>query len=109
MPRPKMIISSKEDVFTAINAGRVVSSRSFLIGLIALGGTFVDAYDFTSLGVGTVQLKTQFHLTSTALGSLAGVTADLWRYAVGIGALPAAVVLLLRYRYMDESPMWAAR
>lgn len=217
MPRPKMIISGKEDVFSAINAGRVVSSRSLLIGLIALGGTFVDAYDFTSLGVGTVQLKTQFHLTSTALGSLtssmavgafagalvggyyadkigrlrmflldlmlfvvaaigaalspdlgwliffrvlmgigvgldfpvalsfvaefasirsksrfvngwqimwyaaatlgfvlllavhlAGVTADLWRYAVGIGALPAAVVLLLRYLYMDESPMWAA-
>jgi MFS transporter, putative metabolite transport protein len=217
MARTKILIASKEDVFTAINSGLAVSSRPVLIGLIALGGTFVDAYDFTSLGIGTVQLKTQFHLSSAALGSLtssmavgalagaliggyyadkigrftmflldlvlfvvsaigaalspdlawliafrvlmglgvgldfpvalsfvaefasirrksrfvngwqimwyaaatggflvllavhaAGVTADLWRYAVGLGAVPAAAVLLLRYMYMDESPMWAA-
>lgn len=212
-----MAIRSKADVFAAINSGQAVSSRSILIGIIALGGTFVDAYDFTSLGIGAVQLKTQFHLSSTALGSLTasmavgaligallggyytdkigrfkmflldlvlfvvaalaaavapnlgwliafrvlmgfgvgldfpvalsfvaefasirrktrfvngwqimwysaatfgfvlllivhvgGVTTSLWRYAVGIGAAPAAIVLLLRYLYMDESPMWAA-
>lgn len=213
----KLYIASKDDVFAAINDGRAVSSGSLLIGLIALGGTFVDAYDFTSLGIGAVQLKTQFHLSSGALGSLTasmaigaligallggyyadkigrfkmflldlilfviaaiaaaiapdlgwliafrvlmglgvgldfpvalsfvaeftsvhrktrfvngwqvmwysaatlgfvallgvhlgGITTNLWRYAVGFGALPAAIVLLLRYLYMDESPMWAA-
>lgn len=33
----------------------------------------------------------------------------LWRIAVGFGAVPALVVLLLRTRYMDESPVWAAQ
>lgn len=217
MARTQISIGSKEDIFAAINSGRVSGSRPFIIGLIALGGTFVDAYDFTSLGIGAVQLKAQFHLSSAALGSLTasmaagalagaligghftdkagrlkmfmldlilfvvaavgaalapnlgvlvffrvlmglgvgldfpvalsfvaefvsirrktrfvnawqvmwyvaatfgfvmlllvhlgGVTSDLWRYAVGIGAVPAAIVLILRYRYMDESPMWAA-
>lgn len=39
---------------------------------------------------------------------LAGVDINLWRYAVGFGAVVAAVVLVLRYIYMNESPMWAA-
>ncbi|MEO8714449.1 MAG: MFS transporter, partial [Acetobacteraceae bacterium] len=32
----------------------------------------------------------------------------LWRIAVGFGAVPALVILLLRYMLMDESPIWAA-
>ena len=32
----------------------------------------------------------------------------LWRYAIGFGALPALVVLLLRGKYMWESPLWVA-
>ncbi|POX38611.1 MFS transporter [Streptomyces sp. Ru73] len=32
----------------------------------------------------------------------------LWRFTVGFGAVPALVVLLLRRRYMNESPTWAA-
>ena len=39
---------------------------------------------------------------------LLGAGPDLWRYAVGFGAIPASIVLVLRYMYMDESPMWAA-
>jgi MFS family permease len=31
---------------------------------------------------------------------------DLWRWVIGIGAAPAIVVLILRYRYMGESPLW---
>lgn len=217
MVQGKHLISSKEDVFAAINAGQAATSRPMLIAIIALGGTFVDAYDFTALGIGAVQLKTQFHLTSFELGTLTasmalgaligalvggyftdkigrlkmflldlilfvvsaiaaalapdlawlivfrllmgfgvgldfpvalsfvaefssvnrksqlvqgwqtmwycagtigfllllgvhflGVNAELWRYAVGFGALPALIVLVLRYRYMDESPMWLA-
>lgn len=213
----RVVIRNKDDVFELINQERAVNRQAVLIGLIALGGTFVDAYDFTSLGIGAVQLKTQFHLTSTSLGSLTasmavgalvgalvggyyadrigrlkmflldlalfvvsaiaaslapdlgllivfrllmglgvgldfpvalsfvaefasirrksrfvngwqvmwysaatagfllllgihvgGATATLWRWAVGLGALPAGIVLALRYRYMDESPMWSA-
>lgn len=217
MVQQKVLITTKEDVFAAINNGAAATSRPLLIALIALGGTFVDAYDFTALGIGAVQLKTQFHLTSFELGSLTasmalgaligalvggyftdkigrlkmflldlilfvvsaiaaalapdlgwliafrllmgfgvgldfpvalsfvaefssinrksrlvqgwqmmwyiagtigfllllavhflGVNAELWRYAVGFGALPALIVLILRYQYMDESPMWLA-
>jgi putative MFS transporter len=213
----KVIIRNKYDVYELVNSGRVASPRSWAIVLIALGGTFIDAYDFTSLGIGAVQLKAQFHLSAVQLGSLtaamafgalfaaliggyyvdkvgrlrmflldlvffvvsaifaalapnlwwlllfrflmgvgvgldfpvalsfvaeytainrkgrsvnlwqmlwyvassfgflviipvyyAGAGPDLWRWAVGIGAVPAALVLVLRYVYMDESPMWAA-
>jgi MFS family permease len=37
-----------------------------------------------------------------------GVEENLWRWAVGLGAVPALIVLLLRLKYIDESPMWAA-
>lgn len=35
--------------------------------------------------------------------------ADLWRWAVGFGAVPALVVMVVRQRYMNESPTWAAQ
>jgi MFS transporter, putative metabolite transport protein len=38
----------------------------------------------------------------------AGAEENLWRWAVGLGALPALVVLAFRFFYADESPMWAA-
>jgi putative MFS transporter len=38
----------------------------------------------------------------------AGVGDSLWRYAIGLGAVPAAVVLVLRFFYTSESPMWSA-
>ncbi len=33
---------------------------------------------------------------------------DIWRYAAGIGGVIAVVVLVLRYIYMRESPIWLA-
>lgn len=33
---------------------------------------------------------------------------NLWRYVVGFGAVPALIVLLVRRRYMAESPQWMA-
>lgn len=39
--------------------------------------------------------------------SLAGGE-HLWRWAVGLGAVPAAIILILRLIFADESPMWAA-
>ncbi|RKT82458.1 Predicted arabinose efflux permease, MFS family [Saccharopolyspora antimicrobica] len=32
----------------------------------------------------------------------------LWRFTVGFGAVPAIVILLVRNKYMNESPSWAA-
>ncbi|MDQ3911627.1 MAG: MFS transporter [Actinomycetota bacterium] len=37
-----------------------------------------------------------------------GVGDNLWRWAVGLGAVPALIILVLRLIYIDESPMWAA-
>lgn len=211
------VVRTKKDVYDIVNNGALASKQSWMIIVIALGGTFIDAYDFTSLGIGAVQLKQQFGLTAFQLGSLTaamafgalvaaliggyyvdkvgrlkmfmfdlvffvvsaigaafsqnlvwllifrflmgvgvgldfpaalsfvaeytsirskgksvniwqllwyiaatsgfvviipiyfmGVGADLWRWAVGLGAVPAIIVLILRFVYMDESPMWAA-
>ena len=33
----------------------------------------------------------------------------LWRYIVGFGAVPALIIILIRKRYMTESPIWAAQ
>lgn len=33
---------------------------------------------------------------------------QLWRWVVALGAVPSLIVMLLRHRYMDESPSWAA-
>ena len=213
----EIVIRHPRDVSRFID-DHPASRTSWLIVLIALGGVFVDAYDFTSLGIGVVQLKSAFHLTPFELGSvtatmafgaflgalwggyftdrvgrlrmflldllflvvaaigaalsvnlimllafrflmgvgvgldfpvalsfiaefvaarrkgsnvnlwqmmwyiaasctglvvlpffLAGVGGDLWRVAVGFGAVPAFVILLLRLRFMNESAPWAAR
>ncbi len=212
-----LVIRNKLDVTNFIDTQPGRRKAYLLVALIALGGTFIDGYDFTSLGIGTVQLTTVFHLSpftlgfvtaSMAIGAVAGAVVggyfvdrlgrlhmfvldmalfvlsaigaalapnysvlilfrilmgigvgldypvalsyiaefvrmrkrtgwltswvlnwqvaatlgfaimipiwltgvgnDLWRIAVGIGALPAIVLLLLRLRYMSESPVWAA-
>ncbi|NVN06618.1 MFS transporter [Asaia spathodeae] len=33
----------------------------------------------------------------------------LWRASLGFGAVPALIIILVRSRYMSESPIWAAR
>jgi MFS family permease len=213
----EIVIRSARDVSRFIDE-HPASRTSLMIVFIALGGVFVDAYDFTSLGIGVVQLKNSFHLTPFELGSvtatmafgaflgalwggyftdkvgrlkmflldllflvaaaigaalsvnlvmllafrflmgvgvgldfpvalsfiaefvaerrkgsnvnlwqmmwyvaasftglvvlpfyLAGVGGDLWRVAVGFGAVPALIILLLRLRFMNESAPWAAR
>lgn len=212
-----VILRTKADVVQLVSSGRVVSKRSWLIVLIALGGVFIDAYDFTSLGVGVTQLKAEFGLSPAQVGSVTAAmaigtfiaaffggyyvdrigrfkaflfdlffffvsailsafspnliwllvfrfmmgigvgldfpvamsfiaeftslkrrgsalnawiltwyvaatvgflvaipiyftigTADLWRWAVGFAAVPSLIVLILRFMYMEESPLWAA-
>jgi putative MFS transporter len=215
--RPTLVVHDYKDIIEFVNRGAGAGGGSLAIVLIALGGTFIDAYDFTSLGVGTVSLRHQLQLSPLLLGSVTAIMAfgalvgalvggyyidkigrlrmflldlvffviaalgaalawnaaslmvfrflmglgvgldfpvalsfvaeytargqkgkfinlwqgmwyvaativfllsllfyalgagdDIWRWTVGFGALPAAVILLLRYRYMAESPMWAA-
>ena len=211
-----VVIRSVQDVFRFVNEQPVGKHAKWIV-LVALGGVFVDAYDFASLGIGVVQIKKEFGLTPFWIGSVTAMMAlgafvgaiwggyytdkvgrykmflldliflvvaaigaalsvnlamllffrflmgvgvgldfpvalafiaefinsrnrgrsvnlwqgmwyiaasftglitlpfyllnvgdNLWRVAVGFGAVPALVILLLRYVLMDESPMWAA-
>ncbi|MGW0633232.1 MFS transporter [Streptomyces sp. NPDC002758] len=211
-----VLIRTKDDVVRVINESSD-APHSRIIGFIALGGFFLDAYDFTSLSAGSVQMKAEFGLSASQLGLVTAVMAfgaiigalcggyfvdrfgrlrmfivnlllfvcatlgaafapnyqtlivlrlligigvgldvpvamaflvefmavkkkakwvesaaalwsaaticgllvallldalgagnSLWRWEVGLGAVPAVVILLLRFKYMAESPMWAA-
>jgi MFS transporter, putative metabolite transport protein len=221
-----LLIRSVDDVSAIVDAGidhsdpvaqRQARRKTLLLMVIALGGVFVDAYDFTSLGIGAIQLRNEFHLSASAVGLLSATMAfsamfgalfggyfvdkvgrkdmflldlwffvisaigaalapnlavliffrllmglgvgldfpvalsfvvefcdrarrglfvnssyvnwclaalvgfgatyvgyvlgageNLWRIAVGFGAVPALILLILRYRYMLESPLWIA-
>ena len=220
-PNERIVVREARDVVEAINSGRVRGGNEMAIVVVALGGIFIDAYDFTSLAFGLPDIAEQFGLGSGAegvvgasimigalLGALFGgylvdrigrykmfmadmlffvvsaqgcavavnvemLTAfrflmgvgigldfpvalafiaeytalrgkgsrvnlwgpmwylatgatflvllamyfllpesahgDLWRWAVGFGAVPALVVMAVRHRYMEESASWAAR
>lgn len=215
--KQELVIRSAKDVSDFVDeqpGGR----STFLIVLIALGGVFVDAYDFTSLGIGVPALTKSFGLSPLEVGSVtammaigafigaiwggkatdkvgrykmflvdlillvvaalgaalsvnlpmllvfrfllglgvgldfpvalsfiaefvnkrrrgagvnlwqlmwyvaasctgliaipfyfAGFGDDLWRVAVGFGALPALIILILRFKYVKESAPWAAQ
>ncbi len=79
----ELLIRSKADVVRFVNT-QPISRSARLIVLIALGGTFVDAYDFASLGIGVPGLRAEFGLSPFALGT---VTASM-----GLGALIGGIV-----------------
>lgn len=220
MPNPKIIIRSARDVSEAINSGAVRGGNEKAIILIALGGIFIDAYDFTAIAFGLKDITATYGLgpwtegvvaASIMIGAIIGAISggylvdrigrykmfmadmvlfvgaaiacalawnaesliafrfsmglgigldfpvalaflaeyssrkgksgritlwqpmwyaataasfavllplyflipesdhtNLWRWAVGFGAVPALVVLLVRRRYMNESASWAA-
>ncbi|WP_273846770.1 MFS transporter [Rubrobacter calidifluminis] len=212
-----LTVRSKRDIINYVNSHPSGSRRARILAFVALGGIFIDAYDFTSLGFGVDSLQKELSLSAFQLGTvtaimafgaligalfggylvervgryklftidlflfvvaalgaalspnlgwllffrfclgvgvgldmpaslsfvaeftnsrdkgkyvnfwqmmwycatvctglvalvmfLAGAGGELWRWAVGFGAVPALVVLALRFRYADESPMWAA-
>ncbi|GAA2803880.1 MFS transporter [Crossiella cryophila] len=218
-----MLIRSARDVTDLVNSGAARGSHATMIVIIALGGIFIDAYDFSSLAYGMRDITVQFGLSPVGAGIVnasimvgavvgalgggylvdkigryrvfmadmlffviaalgcalapnaevlvvfrflmgVGVGMDLpvamaflaefsrlrgkgskgsrtaswsaawfvatsacyliilglyflipaenhgvlWRFTVGFGAVPALVVLLIRHRYMNESPAWAA-
>jgi hypothetical protein len=133
----KVVLRTKRDVIAFVNDHSTGSSRGKLIALIALGSIFIDAYDFTSLAIGLDSMKAELSLvaeftrnrdkgkfvnfwqpmwyaatiTSAALVLplvFLGMDQYMWRWAVGFGAVPALIILALRFFFADESPMWAA-
>lgn len=218
MSSPAITVRTPRDIIDYVNSHPTGTSRTRLLSAIALGGVFVDAYDFTSLGIGMGGLTKQWQLGAVQVGLLTSVMAlgalvgalvggplvdrlgrykmfvldlilfvvaaiaaglspnygflvvcrfflgvgvgidmpasfsfvaeftnrrqkggyvnfwqamwyiavvsataialpiflvggseNLWRWMVGLGAVPALVVLLLRLRFTEESPMWAAQ
>ena len=82
MSQQQVTIRSKSDIINFLNnAGP--AKNALIVIFTALGGVFIDAYDFTSLGIGAVQLKEQFGLSAWQLGSLTA--------AMGFGALFGAI------------------
>lgn len=61
-----------------------------------------------SLWVFLYQLSLACSVLVAVLFYYLGAGNDLWRYVVGFGAVPALAILILRGKYMWESPMWAA-
>lgn len=220
MSNSKIIIRSAPDVVEAINSGAVRGGNEKAIVLIALGGIFIDAYDFTAIAFGLKDITETYGLSpwmeglvaaSIMIGAIVGAIfgghlvdrigrykmfmadmvlfvgaaiacalawnaesliafrfamglgigldfpvalaflaeyssrrgksgritlwqpmwyaataasfavllplyfiipesshTNLWRWAVGFGAVPALIVLLVRRRYMNESASWAA-
>ena len=63
----KIVLRSAQDVTELINSGRLRTGKSFAITLIALGGIFLDAYDFTSVAFGMPYIAKDFNLTPAML------------------------------------------
>jgi MFS family permease len=79
----RLVLRSAQDVTNLINSGGLQKGKSFAITLIALGGIFLDAYDFTSLAFGMPYIAKDFGLTP---GMLAVVSASIM-----VGALVGSV------------------
>src|SRR5690606_37564566 len=70
-----LTVRSKRDIIDYVDAHPTGTRRTRILALIALGGIFVDAYDFTSLGIGVDALTRQWGLTPFQAGSLTAVMA----------------------------------
>lgn len=218
-----VVLRKPDDVLRLIDSGRIRPKHPGLVKIVALGSIFVDGWDLSSFGLGTVQITSEFNLSnsglslqslpvismtillgamfgglfggyltdrvgrtkmllitlfllvgatvlaataptpelfclwrflmgvgvgldvpvalafvaeysaisnkgrnvtmaqvmSTAAAAVAffviipfhymGIGEQLWRWSIGLGAIPALIVLILRFIYTAESPMWAAK
>lgn len=69
-----LVVRSKDDLVQFVNRNPM-KRKSVLLIWLALGGVFVEAYDFVSLGIGTEQLTEQFQLSSFQVGTLTAIMA----------------------------------
>ncbi len=67
-------------------------------------GRNVNLAQVFSTGASAVAFVVVAGLVQAGLGEQ-----DVWRWAIGLGAVPALAVLVLRFFSAVESPMWAAR
>ncbi len=63
-----VVISSSRDVTDLVNSGAAKGSHAKMVVIIALGGIFLDAYDFSSLAYGMRDITEQFGLSSVGTG-----------------------------------------
>lgn len=80
--KEELVIRSAKDVSDFVDEHPGMRSTALIV-MIALGGVFVDAYDFTSLGIGVPALKHTFGLSPFEVGSVTAMMA--------IGALIGAI------------------
>jgi MFS transporter, putative metabolite transport protein len=82
MAMNEIVIRSKDDVADFVGR-QPMTKPGFGVVLIALGGVFVDAYDFASLGIGVPGLRAEFNLAPSQLGTITAI--------MGVGAVIGGV------------------
>jgi len=82
--RTRIVIRSASDVTGLINSGTARGANAGMITFIALGGIFIDAYDFSSISFGMSGITKVFRLTPLAEGVVAA--------SIMIGAIVGALV-----------------
>lgn len=83
-PGTRVIIRSASDVARLINSGTARSTNAGMITFIALGGIFIDAYDFSSISFGMPDITKVYRLTPLAEGVVAA--------SIMIGAILGALI-----------------
>lgn len=78
-----VVIRSAKDVAAALSYQQGPQKGAFAVVILALGGIFMDAYDFSSLAFGITQIKVEFGLT--------GFMTGLVNAAIFIGAVIGAL------------------
>src|SRR5829696_4120048 len=69
-----LTVRSKRDIIDFVNS-HDNPNRGKTMVFIALGGIYIDAYDFTSLGIGVDSLQAQLALSALELGSVTAIMA----------------------------------
>jgi hypothetical protein len=68
----EIVIRARDDVANFVDRQPMTKSGLGVV-LIALGGVFVDAYDFASLGIGVSGLRAEFDLAPSQLGTITAI------------------------------------
>ncbi len=82
-PRGRIVIRSASDVTGLINSGTARGTNAGMFTFIALGGIFIDAYDFSSISFGMPGITKVFGLSPLAEGVVAA--------SIMIGAIAGAI------------------